>query len=392
MNIVLFTKSPFYHENSDDVQDPRAKYTLGLANALCENGHEVCVIAIQNKPVDEQPLSYQYGPIDVLLMPNVSDNYHRASLIHEMLLPLKPDIVQADCDCSPLIVEQLVGGTPTVVRYAKDFVDSVSCSSYDFDSEICQGLSPIDYFPIRKKELAWSAFTAEILTMQHADCVIAASQKLAKKVQQHGKSAYAMPEGVYSVDEKREHKDEKFVLISLPSLSSSVAGAELIPRLLQNLHPEMGVQIVLSSFNEMKEHKLRDLIKKSHPKVREFLVNPPSKEFENLLDTCSFVLDPSKIGNDNNFAAFSFGKNVVCFNPEPDSWSGPLISMGDWKDPNSYETLQKIVAALSAEPFDRTVLFEHAKQFLWSTLVENYVKIYTETMGSAIARGRTRGI
>lgn len=397
MRIALFTPTNFYSQDITEIPSGIAVYTRGLAEALSSKGHEVTIIGIYEDMPLMHPNHYFYKDfIEVFLLPPTHNNFYLGSMIHEFLLGNHHDVIEAHQFRYPLLIEQMVGGTPTVVRYASDFMDSISFGRSDFTSGPKASIPEADFFPILKKSLAWSEHLSERLVIGNAESVLCAGVKMVQRAASLSQSVYELPLGISKVRHGACYYGDEKILISVSRMSDPRKGAELIPRILKGIPKHTLVNIVGEC--GPRDADLVKEIKDSHPHVAIFGSPVSDDELAALYDEAGCVIVPTKSESFGYvlLEPLSYGKPVICFDQDdPSKTSWPLLRLGDWRNPDSYNVVPKVFGIAMdyyGQEENREKLVSFAENFLWDKLVDKYVQVYTESISRAILKGKVRGL
>jgi glycosyltransferase involved in cell wall biosynthesis len=396
MKIALFTPTNFYSEDITEIPSGIAVYTRGLAEALANLGHTVTVIGIfEDMPLLHSNHYFYKDFIEVFLLPATQNNYLLSSMVHEFLLGNHHDVIEAHQFRAPLLVEQLVGGTPTVVRYASDFMDSISFGKSDFNSGPKSSLPEVDFFPVLKKSLAWSEHLSERLVIGNSDAVLCAGTKMVQRAATLSQNIFELPLGISKVYQDSSFMENE-VVISVSRFSDPRKGAELVPRILRELPKNIMVTIVGECGS--RDATLINEIKASHPNVAITAKPISDDELSTLYRQCSCVIVPTKSESFGYvlLEPLAYGKPVICFDQDDSSkTTWPLLRLGNWRRPESYKSVSKVydyAMSFYAQEQNRESLISFAENFLWDTLVDKYVQVYTEAISRAILKGRVRGL
>jgi glycosyltransferase involved in cell wall biosynthesis len=397
MKIALFTPTNFYSSDVTEIPSGIAVYTRGLAEALTKKGHQVTVIGIyEGMPIGAHNHYFYFDEIEVFLLTATHNNFYLSSMLHEFLLGNPHDVIEAHQFRAPLLVEQLIGGTPTVVRYASDFMDSISYGRSDFNSGPQSSLPESDFFPVLKKSLAWSEHLSERLTISHADAVLCAGVKMVQRAAQISQRAYELPLGISKVHKDTLFYEDERVLVSVSRMSDPRKGAEFIPRLLRGIPQHIMVNVIGEC--GPRDDALVAEIKDAHPNVVIYGSPVSDSELDTLYSECSCVIVPTKSESFGYvlLEPMAYGKPVICFDQDdPSKRNWPLIRLGDWRKSETFSAVSKAFTHATeyySHQENRESLYSFAETFLWDRLVDKYVQVYTEAISQSILKGRIRGL
>lgn len=313
--------------------DRNSGYVDGLSMALKNSGHSVTVIAEDRElPVHGQRLGSNPGLRRSALQ--------FSSDIHKWLIQNGPHVVEAPYLNYPLLVEQIAGGTPTVVRYEPEQSD------VDFDVSLHDN---------------WTRHTLELSTVRQADVVVTSKDSVVK-AGQNIRPMKKLPLG-----------------ISRPATTCSTHEERFGPRSGFNLYcPEEWIQFFKNDMEGVSVNLC------------------PLSEFEKITDF-SLFMDLRGIGvfsewMDENriLTVMSTGCPVIHSHVGPDYSDWPLL----WVDQigsDSFRRLPSILKVLESRSELSVEVAKFASRYFWSNLIGHYISTYKDAVKSAWKTGRVRG-
>jgi len=403
MRIMFVVCSDYYHPSlPDNLPLGIAVYTRGLSRALVAAGHDVSIVAIRmTDRVAQVEDQYQFEGSTVHMIPGelFTSSFACSQYVHELLLVYPQDVVEAHQYRGALLVEQLLGGTPTVVRYASDFSDHLSGAKFDFN-----GVYGISSLLVPKRSLAWSANLGEIRTTELADLVLCGSEKMIVRASEYSDHCAFVPLGIPETIAPSEsllefRQKERHVLVSVGRFMDPRKGGEFAERIAKALIA-LGKRVTI--LGEAFGKRRKDLELFCSRSGVEGLFDPiEEKDLVSLYKNCEFVVVPTK---SESFGLvllepMAYGTPVVSFYLESDDPSKrhwPLLRMGPWSDDSCVDkALPKIVELLGSEGkyVDHcSDCLNFAQEHRWSERLDGYLEAYNRAIANAILKARTRGI
>ncbi len=371
MKIALVAPFDYYEsEGPKNIPQGSVVYTHGLAQALMTNGHDVTVLtsSFRDRTVDG---------VRVVALPQKSDSdLAWSEQVHTWLLDNRQDVVEAHQVAAPLMVEQLVGGTPTVVRYASDLIDNVTAGRYNY---------------IEDRAQLYSQHLLDMLTVVNADLVVCGGKASAVRAEIQGaKAVVELPLGTELEGAPKKFPKRPSVLVKIDRFMDERKGGEFIYPILANIPEEIPVVILGSDLGINPS----ELVARA-PREAQWIFTPVDEKALDILyrDACCVVV-PTKSESFglSLLEPLKHGRPVVCFDlPDPSKQGWPLWRIGK-PSPQAFTQLPQVIAqAMKPEKGLATGLHKFAEQFFWGNLVDNYEQTYRTAIARSLAKGRTRG-
>lgn len=362
-------------------------YTSGLAHQLYRT--QDCRVSVL-VPVSEGQGHLAHGCPEWMNVTSFVVGRHQSpvqswlefgTIVHDWCVQHRPSVIESHHHAAPLFVEQFLGGTPTVIRYASDRYDSALAGGVE-------GFRQLD------RSRLWDQHLLEVLTVKNADLVTCAgSRQMAKAEALGARSMLELPLGVEDTETPPvEVSDEakKAVLLLVTRFSDPRKGAEYVGPILQAIPPDFHVHVV----GELDVDK-REAMKTAHPGLRTWHFDPISKSDLDRLrsETCATIV-PSK---SESFGLALLepmlaGRPTICFTQmDASKREWPLFNLGRC----SIESCAQVAQAVKTAADPREAMFKSmrkfAEGFLWENLIERYLLAYERAAAAALAGGRTRG-
>lgn len=289
-----------------------------------------------------------------------------SELIHGYLSKYPHDVAMASNAGYPLLVEQLAGGTPTVIRLEGDLQSAAESGECVIDD----------------RQLAWSKHLLGMESVIRSDVTLVETPKEIKRAAALKlKTARILPVGIEIPPAPEETEARKGLVIRIRDVDAMVP---LLARL-ASVVPKDKYAILIGSFSEGNSSMKEAL-------GRENVALVDSEEFHSpMYSQAEAIFDPQ--GSPRDFLkAMSYGCPVICFTPrDGEAVNWPLWRLGD-AGIESIARLPKVLEALSSSDGSVTKVAEKfAKSYAWETLVGDYIKAYQSAMSVALAAGRVRG-
>lgn len=362
-----------YPKGDDHIPSGISVYTRTVAEALLNSGgHEVHVI--ESDQWGSAPGSFRdCDGVRVHSVPCGNSAMDWSMAIHEKLLELDLDVVESHNFQYPLIVEEMVGGTPVVVRSASSVFDGLVSGQID----LAYG-----------RRRAWTEHLLESQFVAGADLVLAASEEVGSKAQAVGARAVkvvplGLPESLFRMESVSASID---MLVSLSRFGDKRKGGDLVDAFLERA-AEMGISItVLGELRVTKEQmEWRD----KFPNV-DFLFEPVSRaELIGLYQRSRMVFVPSRSESFglSILEPMAVGTPVATFALGESKASWPLLQMGD----PSTVTQAAIRSTLKgAEEYYGSKVRDFASRYRIDALIPQYVEAYTLAVCRAAVSGRAK--
>jgi len=342
-------------------------YVEGLSRALVEAGHEVLVIA--HKPESE----FNNGRFTALGLGMQSDIEFSQS-VHHILCEKPVDVVEAPSFKYPLLIEQLVGGTPTVVRVDIGTMDLVEKGRWADDVKYAS------------RHKSWSRHLLELKTVSMASGIIAPKSVHRSRASLITDAPISGISNGVDILIDREDLFENREGFIIPVLDVSREMSALVKGICSVLQGEK-VTLV------------------GHPNIGSLFdgafLNTVTLEMDiglhcwtKRLLSCEAVILPGMLSEYTPMVmdAMVHACPTICFNCGPDTASWPLYFMGE-QNILSVRNLPKILDFMRKEKREDQVnkFYEFAEKHLWSKLIPEYEEIYLDAMAYSANRGRTRG-
>jgi glycosyltransferase involved in cell wall biosynthesis len=376
MRIVLVVPEEYYKVDSEVILFSEiVNYTKGLAEALYEAGHEVTVLAKAIGSLEKwNNVSYKYDGYNVVALRGVSD-IDFAWEVHKWLLLNPQDVVEAHKTNYPLVIEQMIGGTPTVVRYTPGIVDCLKA-----------GVSNIS-----DRQLMWSEHVLETSMVDNADCVLLPEENIYLEgisFSEKGRSV-EIPIGIEDVPVCSKVTSKNYVVIMLSGYDDRCNGVEFLSKIVERIDESLGINIVFSANRD----DLQKYIKGLESKVTERIVwcgDSTLEGLEELYNGTMVVIIPNKLGACyySFLKAMIHGCAVVTFDYLP-TW--PLWRLGGWRGVDCFSKLESVICGIRTQKHgDSNKYREFASKYIWGNLVDKYEMAYSKAISNSIQRGRVR--
>lgn len=318
-----------------------------------------------------------------------------ADAVRGHLLSCTYDVVEAVGSATPLLLEQIVGNHPTVVRMTTDKLDDVMCGHMPLEETYDL---PAPYAQATVRQRMWDAFGLHQECVRRADMVIGHGAHHASKAKALGHARFVdLP---MALDTPKPYDPitvgERKVLV-LVGRADKTKGADLLTKVLRAIPEDWRVTVVAAwSGGEFEFQQISEAVE-----GRGSVYNGLStEELRKALMATSVVINTSKlmVGGRLTLEAFSHGKQVICFDPaDPAKASWPVHRLGHWGDPQSFKNIPRALeAAVTGEVKQHTSqwndLQAFASDYSWRTLIPRYKSIYQLAIATGVATGRpTRG-
>lgn len=387
MKIALAIHSDYYLlDELRRIPSGIAVYTRGLASALAQHGHEVHILCIEDsKEIGITSYEYEYSQVHAFRIPWYAARLTFAEMIHDWLLANPMDVVEAHQMNHPLLVEQLVGGTATVVRCASGFMDSVRGGRPQLASY--EG-TMLDYPDPRK--VKWSTHLMENMTLANSDVVLCAGQQSLDTAQALTNRARMLPLGI-EANLVRKEEPKEMILISVSRFDDPRKGGEIVPSIFNQIPEKYGVVVVGEG-------------KASNPAVVELrklgaqvLTETISEdELDTFYYNAKAVIVPTKSESFgyNLLEPLAHGRPVICFDQaDPSKRQWPLFNLGQWGSPEALSKISEVLAQIEAIGHEGLAakMIDFASNFTWDKLIPAYEEAYTQAIAHSLLSGRTRG-
>lgn len=389
MKIALAIPSDYYQDEEDcHIPSGIAVYTRGLADALSDAAHDVHILCHQRKAsaVVEQSYNHGWTTVHAFSIPTNAPRLMFSEMIHDWLLANPMDVVEAHQWKHPLLVEQMVGGTATVVRHASGFMDSVAGGVPDVASY--EGAFQ-DYEATRK--VKWSTHLMENEVVRRADVVLCAGQQSLGGASGLTERARLLPLGIPETTFVDVYPSVK-VLVSVSRFSDPRKGGEIVPHILRSIPSQYEV-VVVGEIN-----RYEPLVAEMES-VRDIeLHNEPVSDVQliDLYRGALAVIVPTKSESFgyNLLEPLAQGRPVICFDQaDPSKRQWPLCNLGPWGSPQAIAQIPEVLKFLASQDLlelkNKSRSF--AQQFWWPKLIPEYETAYTQAIAHALISGRTRG-
>ncbi len=296
--------------------------------------------------------------------------------VHRWLLDNRQDVVEAHQTDAPLMVEQLVGGTPTVVRYASDLIENVTAGRYEY---------------AQPRAHLYSQHLLDMLTVVNASLVICGGKQSAVRAEMQGaKAVMELPLGTDPTGPPKKLPKKPHVLVKIDRFLDERKGGEFIYPILANVPEEITVTVLGSDLGINPAELVAGA-----PREANWIFKPVSETtLETLYRDACCVVVPTKSESFglSLLEPLKFGRPVICFDlPDPSKQEWPLWRIGKPSHQAFAQLPQAIAQAMKPEKGLADKLHKFAKQFFWENLVDNYEQTYRTAIARSLAAGRTRG-
>jgi len=383
MKIALVSTWKYYKEPTDAIVSGVVVYTRGLAKALVDRGHQVTVLA-SPPDWDYEPESYVFEGSNVVILPWQGSQMRFAEAVAFWLANNPHDVVEAHNWNHSLLLEQLVGGTPTVVRFASDLLSVAET-----------GL--VDVKEYTRQEL-WVQYRWEVASLRGADVVLAGGKKMMARAAQMEIQALEVPLGISFVESlEKVNRKRKGILISVSRFEDPRKGGEFVLDILQQIPIDIPVT-VLGTLDRDKRKELvssaraRRKPAKKAGKVTWLFDTVTEQELNDLYRKSLLTVVPTK---SESFGLvllepMAFGCPVACFDqPDESKISWPLMRLGPPMK-ESFRNLPKAIASVRAKGQEEDML-KCARRYLWSSIVPQYEEAYQMAIARSLLLGKQRG-
>ena len=360
MRIALVVPGNYYSEGAPKyVPSGTTVYYHGLAKALQKAGHDVVLLCFGYSRKDSGNLEYICDGVYVCQFPWLASDLDRAMSIHEWLLSNAVDVVESTQCHALLLIEQLVGGTPTVVRMTTDFFENVAAGDTDFG---------------KTRRVEWSKHLLSCHCIARSSQVLCSTHRQMEFVSAWTDRFQLVAPGVDASDIPED--------IERQSLISIVVGDSKVPR---------------------KGGAMVDEIVKHLPTTYEVAVIGGSKEHP--LDRCELFLQYAKstfvvVPERSSSFGYSFlepmacGTPVICFDQGDkyrNAW--PMWNLGPWGSGESIGAIPKLFQALESEDYGELSqrVRDFALNFLWEKVIDSHMAAYSRAIAHSLLSGKTRG-
>lgn len=379
MKIALVTTLPIDERNPMDSPFAQVRHPVRAAYHLGAH-HRVTLIAPSYAGEHDHEINRQ---VRIVFLPTAGigeSTFTYAEAVHAFLVREPHDVAESFSQDAPLLVEQFMGSTPTVVRLGRTLLDNVACGYYPAPVN-----KPRAYREVADRQYAWSMHTREMTSVAQASLVVgygAAFERSAKAIGQA--NIMQLPMGLSKV---YEDSDEGGGVLVVTRQQDMLKGPDLAATLIKALPPDMDVTVI-------GDEKFEVPGADEGTGTRESVGCVSDIELHRLMENMSLVILPWRTTTFGLTAleAFAYGTAVAAYDmPEPLRHQWPLWSLGNWRDPRSSESAGKMIPLLDGEGSEkmREERLAFAKQFLWTELRPQYERAYELAIANAVGQGRT---
>jgi len=351
---IAFVATDYAWGRGKNVPSGIEVYTKTVAEALVRRGHRVTVLTSDHWGMSRGHHECEGVNVEVLQFGKNIRSWSEE--IHQWLLYGDVDVVESHNASSPLIVTQVAGNTPTVVRLASGVLDSGTTGRLE---EVCR-----------------SEFRAEVFTVSEAEIVIAASDGVKARAERYGaKDVRLLPLGLppeaFKIHQKPA-QSEYDVCVMVSRFGDRRKGGDLVMTALEGMRDKRVVVI-----GEMEDDEA-DIWREAWPEVT--FENKPldSVILRGFFMASEAVFVPSR---SESFGLallepLAVGTHVLAFDEVTQVRHGwPLCPVGSHRkvDPKQIATMLSYL-----EDAAKDHLVDFAKKFHIDRFIEDYEKVYME--------------
>jgi len=305
----------------------------GLNLAIRSAGHVSYILAEDRELPDQKQiigkeLSYRRNSLQF------------SSEVHRWLLQNCPHVVEAPYSNYPLLLEQIAGGTPTVVRYDPEYSD------IDFDQSLHDN---------------WTRHTLELSTVRAADVVVTSKESVAKQ----GK-----------------------MICPMEVLPLGIQRPETLCRLYEDKPATRSGFVLYCPDNYLSFYK---------EEMKTISVDAHSiSELESITDYSMFLglkgvaVFSNKMCEQKILSILSTGCPVIHSHIGSDYSYWPVMWV-DALSPESFKRLPSVLKLLDKRSKTSEECSQFAENYYWPNLVDQYVTVYQAAVKQAWRTGRVRG-
>jgi len=345
------------------------RYTMGLAGALGHRGHTVWILSKSNRHLIKACCDADNNIRRHNFTVDSPSRFSFAEQIHEFCLSENVDVIEAHQSQFPLFLEQIIGRTATVTRYASGFTDSILAGDFNFD-EVGPSLGLVSP---SEKDLVWTEHLCEQHSVRNADLVMCASIKMAQRAHELGcTNIHLVPLGINKFSTDFLDNKNSTILISAVRFNDSRKGGDLVENIVRNIPEGYKITVLGEMTAEHTELRCRLLA------LGALVIDKPLSysDLQKLYRETQFCIVPTKSESFgyNLLEPLSYGIPTICFDQDdPSKKDWPLFYLGDWRTANLKESLSRIFNSLESNYLRvRTASFDFAKQYEWEKLIERY--------------------
>jgi len=340
-------------------------YTVGLATSLSRRGHTVTVLSSSEA---EEP-TYQFRNHTVVpLQYSPGSPLVFSQRVLEFLSENPQDVVESHNWDSPLLLEQLFGGTPTVVRFASDLVSIAESGKFPLSSA-------------RQSSLSMYLMEQKMLSL--ADTVLVASDRFRNRAEASGfNSVRTLPLGIDSVTPGLPHSDRKQVVVWVARFDDQRKGSEYVRPILDSI--PLGYEIVV--LGSCSDATLKEELRRDYARASFFFSAVNSEDLREVFSSSVATIVPTKSESFGYvlLEPMACGCPVICFDqPGGDKDKWPLYRLGPHTDQSSLSNIPKALSHIAGNPDVCRDVSKFSSEFLWDNIIEGYEEAY----GDAIRRG-----
>lgn len=380
MRIALVVPREYYAPDHPAVV-PYAStaYFHGLAHALEKKGHDVTILCQSTfcKSLD----IYVYDGIKVVGIPWSNSARDYGMQVHAWLLENSMDVVESTQFRSPLLVEQLAGGTPTVVRLESTFLEEVASGQADFGD---------------KRKLEWSEHVLSCYSISRANQVLCSNYRHVDAASQYNDRLRVVAPGVCLEDLPADIERERSVLILVSRFGDFRKGGELVAELIRRIPPGHKVVVLGASVRDSRE---MTEIRAAGAAATDLEIRYMSADISELaayFSTARYVIVPAR---DLSFGyallePMACGTPVLCFDQTDKYRSAwPLWNLGTWGSPEAMSAIPRVIQAIETEGYDKVsqTARDFVAGFSWDRVVDQHLSVYSQAIAHSLLSGRTRG-
>jgi len=368
MRIGLVISGRYPRYESEVIPNGVVTYVRGEAKALSDRGHNVTVISRVSAKS-----SMDIWTIDGVRVVGLSYSSFGgfAEGVHRYVSTYRQDVIEAHHIDYPLLLEQVLGDTPTVTRYASDLIDELY-DSYRFDWLP----SPVgDSF----RQSGRSHLCGGLEQARRSAVVFCAGSVQQQRLARLGISSESLPLGIDYVVESAAG-GESLLLIFVGRLSDSRKGGDFLPNLINAIDTGMWKEIVVvAEANQEEITRFLSRVTARNVKVQSRLSR---ESLLYLIDSAHCVLVPSRSESFGYvfLEPLARGKPVVAFRQKDvvknTKWP---IDFCEWEGDDSFSDLRRVFGRGFFSSSEKTRL-SFARGLLWSNLVERYEELFNLAM------------
>lgn len=276
------------------------------------------------------------------------------------------DVVEAVGCAAPLLVEQIAGNHPTIVRLTRDLMDGVVLGQLVMP----EGGGP--EIPSKRQRM-WDLHMIHQACVSAADIVVGHGKHHQAKSRSMAQIRYVdLPMCVDRCTQPKNEDDQhsRGLTILVVNIDDTSIDGDSLKRdiALSAGDYQTNIQIVVSDYS--------------------------SDEMSRLMHSAGMVINASRLmmNGRSTLEAFSHGVQVVSFDPaDPAKTNWPLLRLGSYLDPKSQSKMveQKLIYHwLKDPPQCSKALIEFSEKYTWDYRIGDYEAVYERAIAAAIAKGR----